>query len=177
MAAISSQLWCSSYSIHGRLHLNSPSYPCPNLPRKALIIMCHDGHNTRFPGFEKRAILSYREDALNSHNERSRKPYSTTEENVNGRWISEPAEHVSSEQKRCHNAVLLHLCGDVRRKPTAEEVEAIPYSLFIIGTSAFLSVAFVLYRLRGHTKHPPSDAHRLFPLNTTLSDRTPTQNS
>ncbi|KAM7530044.1 hypothetical protein LguiB_033454 [Lonicera macranthoides] len=39
MAAISSQLWCSSYSIHGRLHLNSPSYPCPNLPRK--IIPCH----------------------------------------------------------------------------------------------------------------------------------------
>ncbi|KAM7460865.1 hypothetical protein LguiA_028986 [Lonicera macranthoides] len=40
-------------------------------------------------------------------------------------------------------------------------------------SAALLSAAFVIYRLRRHTKPPPSDALRLFPPNTALSDRPP----
>lgn len=98
-SAITHQLSCF-LPIHRRLHHQARSAPCPALRSKVGVVYASDGTGEGISGSQTKTTLKYTPDASRSHIEGSAKSYASTEENVNGKGISEPAEQqVITEHK------------------------------------------------------------------------------
>lgn len=99
-SAITRQLSCV-LPINRRIHLLARSAPSPALRSKVVVVYASDATGKGISGSQSKTTLSYTSDTSRSHIEGSAKSYASTEENANGKAISEPIQQqVVTEQKR-----------------------------------------------------------------------------